>query len=154
MGKCKENRKEKRKVTQMQSNGFLKNKNSLKFVQKAILAGIGVTTSKELIKKAAVGLYDDIQKIVTDLLCELEERGEIKTIETKHLIKELQKKSEIEKAKISKKLKKDSKSLINVAKDMILTPLMLANKFANKLTKSQTVKTKSTGKSKKKKSKR
>lgn len=133
----------------MLTNGFLKNKNNLKFIQKAILAGIGVTTSKELIKKAAIGLYDDIQKIVNNLLTELKERGEIKTKETKHIIRELQKKSEIEKTKISKKLKKDSRTLVNTAKGMILTPLMLANQLANKLKK-----TKSKAKKKKARSKK
>lgn len=127
----------------MLTNGFLKNKGGSKLIQKAILAGIGVASSKELIKKAALGLYDDIQKVVTGLLVELEGRGEIKAKETKHIIKELQKQSEIEKSKISEKLKRGSKGLIKRAKDIILT---------FKKSKAVFKKKKSSKKSKKKKS--
>lgn len=114
----------------MLTNGFFKNKNRLKIIQKAIMAGIGVTTSKELIKKAAIGLYDDIQKIVKDLLGELEEQGKLKTKETKILITELQKKSEIEKIKIYNKLQKDSKNLFKTAKDIILAPVAIAKEIS------------------------
>ena len=113
----------------MLTNGFLKNKNRLQVIQKAILTGIGVTTSKEVIKKAAIGLYDDIQKIVQDLLTELEEQGKLKTKETKMLLKELQKKSQVEKERIYKKLQKDSKSLLKTAKDIVLTPIALAKEI-------------------------
>ena len=126
----------------MLTNGFLKNKKNLKFIQKAIMATVGVTTSKELIKKAALDLYDDIQEVVTNLLDDLESRGEIKTKETQKLMKELQEKSDVEKVKITKKLQKDSKSLVNLAKDIILTPLVFANQVANKLTKNKVQKKK------------
>ena len=134
----------------MLTNGFLKNKKNLKFIQKAIMAGIGVTTSKELLKKAALDLYDDIQKVVSHLLGDLGARGEIKTKETQKLIKELQKKSDVEKGKITEKLQRDGKGLVNLAKEIILTPLVFANQVANKLTKTKVQKR---GKAKKRKTK-
>ena len=113
----------------MLTNGFLKNKVNFKVgqkIQKAILTGIGATTSKEVIKKAAIGLYDDVQKIIHDLLNQLERKGKLKAKETKRLIKEFQKKSEIEKPKIYKKLEKEGRSLLNTAKDIIVTPFAIA----------------------------
>lgn len=130
----------------MLTNGFFKSKDRFKVVQKAIMAGIGATTSKEVIKKAAIGLYDDIQKVVHKLLIELEERGEVKAKETKKILNELQKKSEVEKTKIYKKLKKDSKGLLNTAKNIILTPIVIANQVAGGLKKPLKTKNKKAGK--------
>lgn len=113
----------------MLTNGFLKNKNKLEVLQKAIMTGIGVTTSKEVIKKAATHLYDDIQKIIKDLISDLEEKGKIKTKEAKILVKELQKKSDVEKEKIYKKLQKDGKHLLKTARDIMLMPVVLAKEL-------------------------
>ena len=121
----------------MVTNGFLKSKNTQKLIQKAVMATVGVTTSKELIKKAALGLYDDIQDVVGNLLGELEERGEITTKHAKEIVKEIQKKSETEKAKMTKKLQKDSKYLLKRAKDIILTPIIIGNQIANTIAKSK-----------------
>ena len=121
----------------MLSNGFLKTKNTQKLIQKAIMATVGVTTSKELIKKAALGLYDDIQNVAGNLLSELEERGEITTKHAKEIVKEIQKKSETEKAKMTKKLQKDSKYLLKRAKDIILTPIIIGNQIASTIAKSK-----------------
>ena len=107
----------------MQTNSTFKNKDRLKMIQKAIIMAIGATASKESIKRAAVTLYDDIQSEVHKLLHKLETQGKVKAKETKKLISELQKKSEVEKEKIYKKLKKDSKVLLNNAKNLILTPI-------------------------------
>lgn len=132
----------------MLKNGKLKSKDTMKMIQKAIVTGIGIAASKEAIKKAASNLYDDIQETVHNLLAELEYKGEIKTKQTKKIIKELQKKSEVEKAKIYKELQKDSKNLLSLAKNIILSPLAALNKFSNKVTLNKTKK-----KAKKKKSK-
>lgn len=109
----------------MLTNGFLKNKKKFKIIQKAIMTGIGATTSQEIIKKAAAGLYDDIQKIVQNLLKELEVQGELKAKETKEILTKLQKKSDFEKSKVYKRLQKDLKVLITTAKDLILTPFIV-----------------------------
>lgn len=100
-------------------------KDRVKLIQKAILTGIGVTASKDTIKKAAVGIYNDVQKITHRLLKELEQRGEIKTKEAKKIIKELQKKSDAEKTKIYKKLQKEGRTLLKSAREIILTPLSI-----------------------------
>ena len=112
-------------------NGFLKNKDKLKLIQKAILTGIGATTSKETIKKAANGIYSDIQKIVRDLLKQLENSGEIKTKEARKIIKELQEKSETEKEKIYKKLQKEGKTLLKSIKEIIVIPSTLLKDITN-----------------------
>lgn len=113
----------------MEKNNLLKNltnnKDKIKLIQKAILTGIGVASSKETIKKAASGIYKDVQKIIKELLSDLEKSGEIKTIETKKILNELQKKSEIEKTKIYKKLQREGKTLISSAREIILTPVNL-----------------------------
>ena len=121
----------------MQKNGYIiKNKDKIQALQKAILAGIGATTSKELIRKAAIGMYDDAQAIVKELFNKLEQRGELKTKETKKLIKELQKESQSEKSKIYKQLQKDSKELLNNITNILLTPFTIAKKASEKLSKS------------------
>lgn len=126
----------------MLTNGLLKNKIKVsEKIQKAIMAGIGITTSKELIKRAAIGLYDDIQKVVSNLLSDLEERGEIKAKEAKKIINELEKKSDVEKERVYKQLQKESSHLLNSAKDMILTPIVFANRL-KKIVKNQKNKTK------------
>lgn len=122
----------------MEKNGFIKNKTNIKAIQKAILAGIGAATSQELIKKAAVGLYDDAQKIVHGLFEKLEEKGELTTKSTKHLVKQLQKKSQVEKQKIYKQLQKDCKGLLNKATNIILTPLIVAKEISSKINKTKT----------------
>ena len=109
----------------MTSNGALKNKNKIQFIQKAILAGVGAAISKDTIRKAATTLYNDIQKEVHKLLDNLEEQGELKAEETKKVILELQKKSEIEKLKIYKELKKNTKPFLRAAENMLLTPIKL-----------------------------
>lgn len=138
----------KNKEIQMIKNGKPKNKDAFKMIQKAIVTGIGIAASKEAIKKAASNLYDDIQGVVRGLLSELEHKGEIKTKQTKKIIKELQKKSEIEKIKIYKELQKDSKNLLKLAKNIILSPVSIINKFSSKPTVQ-----KAKAKTKKKKSK-
>lgn len=135
----------------MLTNGFLKSKETIKLIQKAIIAGIGATSSKEAIKKAASELYSDIQNVVNKLLCKLEEAGEIRTRETRVILKELQKKSEAEKARIYRKIQKNSKYLFNSAKDMIITPIALANQLVKAIKKSNTA---LGNKSKKKRTKR
>ena len=136
-------------------NNIIKNKDKLKLIQKAILTGIGVAASKDSIKKAAKGIYNDVQKIVQNLLKELEESGEIKTNQTKKIIKELQKKSEVEKDRIYKKLQKEGKTLLKSAKEIILTPISVlkdATKSLDTLNKTKKTKgNKRTSKSQKKK---
>jgi len=129
-------------------NGFLKNKTNLNLIQKAVMTTVGATTSRELIKKAAIDLYDDIHEVVSNLVEELKERGEITAKHAKVLIKEIQKKSETEKAKMSKKLEKDSKVLLKRAKDMILTPIIIGNQIASALAKKSKVKKNSKAKRK------
>ncbi len=115
-------------------NGFLNNKDKLKLIQKAILTGIGATASKETIKKAASGIYGDVQKIVKDLLKQLEKSGEIKTKETRKIIKGLQEKSEVEKEKIYKKLQKEGKNLLKSVKEIAVIPRMLLKDITNTIT--------------------
>ncbi len=107
----------------MEGNGVLKHGDNKKLLQKALLAGIGVTTSRELIKKAIIGIYDDIQNILSDLIEELEKKGELKAKETKDLVKQIHKRSEEEKKKITKELKQNSKSLFDNLKGLILGSL-------------------------------
>ena len=109
----------------MKNNGTVKTNGKIKFIQKAILTGVGVAISKETIKKAATHLYNDIQKEVHKLLDNLEEQGELKAKETKKLILELQRKSEEEKLKIYKELRKNTKPFIKAAENMLMTPLKL-----------------------------
>jgi len=109
----------------MKNNGFIKNNDKIKFIQKAILAGVGAAISKDTIKKAAATLYNDIQKEVQKLLNNLEEQGELKAEETKKLILELQKKSEAEKLKIYKELRKNTKPFVKAAQNVLMTPLKL-----------------------------
>lgn len=113
-------------------NGFVKD-DKRKLLERAVMACVGVGTSKELIKKAVFGIYDDMQKIVSELIEELERNGELKTQETKELLEAIQSKSESEKKKIVKELKKTSKGLLESAKELILKP------FSNQTVK-QTIK--------------
>ena len=122
----------------MLRNNFINKKDSLKLIQKAIMTGIGATTSKEKIKKAAYGIYDDIQKIVLGLVKDLERNGELKAQETKVIIKDLQKKSEVEKAKIYKRLQKEGKSLINLTKEIMLIPKTIMEEITKTLSKTPT----------------
>ena len=114
-------------------NNSISNKDKLKLIQKAVLTGIGVAASKESIKKAAAGIYKDVQQIVQNLLSELEESGEIKTQEAKNIIKQLQKKSELEKAKIYKKLQKEGKVLLKSVKEILKTPVSLLQEVTKSL---------------------
>lgn len=109
----------------MTSNGFVKSKNKIQLIQKAILTGVGAAISKDTIRKAATHLYNDIQKEVHKLLNNLEEQGELKAEETKKLVLELQKKSEAEKLKIYKELRKNTKPFLKAAQNVLLTPLKL-----------------------------
>ena len=128
----------------MLTNGFLKNKKTIKSLQKALLTGLGIAGSKGIIIKAFTGIYDDVQKITRKLVQELEQQGQIKTKEAKKIIKELQKKSDEEKVKIYKRLQKDLKLIFTAAKDIVLTPINLIK---------ETQKTQSNVKSKKGKKK-
>ena len=119
----------------MLKNNFINKKDNLKLLQKAIMAGIGVTTSKEKIKKAAYGIYDDIQKIVLALVKDLEKNGELKAKETKAIIKDLQKKSETEKVKIYRSLQKEGKNLINLTKEIMLIPKTIMKEITETLSK-------------------
>lgn len=109
----------------MLTNGFLKNKKTIKAVQKALITGLGIAGSKGIIIKAFTGIYDDVQKITRKLVKELEQQGQIKTKEAKKIVKELQKKSDEEKVKIYKRLQKDLKLIFTAAKDIVLTPINL-----------------------------
>ena len=109
----------------MRTNGFIKSKNKIQLIQKAILTGVGAAISNETIKKAAAHLYNDIQKEVHKLLDNLEEQGELKAEETKKLVLELQKKSEVEKLKIYKELRKNTKPFLRAAENVLLTPIKL-----------------------------
>ena len=109
----------------MTSNGYVKSKNKMKLVQKAILAGVGAAVSNETIRKAATALYNDIQKEVHKLLNNLESQGELKAKETKKLVLELQKKSEAEKLKIYKELRKNTKPFLKAAQNVLMTPIKL-----------------------------
>ena len=119
----------------MLKNNFINQKGSLRLIQKAIMTGIGATISQDKIKKVAYGIYDDIHKIVLDLIKDLERKGEIKANETKVIIKDLQKKSEVEKAKIYKRLQKEGKSLIGLTKEIILIPKTIMNEITETLSK-------------------
>ena len=120
-----ETSKETREGKKMTTNGFVKNKSRIKLVQKAILTGVGAAISNETIKKAATHLYNDIQKEVHKLLNNLEEQGELKAEETKKLILELQKKSEAEKLKLYKELRKNTKPFLKAAQNVLMTPIKL-----------------------------
>ena len=109
----------------MTSNGFVKSKNKIKLIQKAILTGVGAAISNETIKKAATHLYNDIQKEVKKLIVNLESKGELKAEETKKLVLELQKKSEAEKLKIYKELRKNTKPFLKAAQNVLMTPVKL-----------------------------
>ncbi len=127
----------------MTSNGFVKNKNKIKLIQKAILTGVGAAISNETIRKAATTLYNDIQKEVHKLLDSLEEQGELKAKETKKLVLELQKKSEIEKLKIYKELRKNTKPFLRAAQNILMTPLkLIQGKIENSRNGRTTVKSK------------
>jgi predicted Zn-ribbon and HTH transcriptional regulator len=102
--------------------GLGKKEDKRKILERAVMACIGVGTSKELIKKAVFGIYDDMQKIINELVEELEKNGELKTQETKELLEAIQNKSESEKKKIVSELRKTSKSLLESAKELILKP--------------------------------
>lgn len=117
--------KERREGKKMTSNGFVKSKNRIKLIQKAILTGVGAAISNETIKKAATALYNDIQKEVHKLLNNLEKQGELKAKETKKLVLELQRKSEAEKLKIYKELRKNTKPFLKAAQNVLMTPLKL-----------------------------
>lgn len=110
-------------VKNILTNNFITSKDKLKLIQKAIITGIGATASQDSIKKAATGIYKDVQKIIFDLLIELEKRGKIKAKETQIILKELQQKSGIEKEKIYKKLQKEGKTLFKSAREIIMTPV-------------------------------
>lgn len=125
---------------QNHSNGKVKSSDNKKILEKAILAGIGVASSKELVKKAIHGIYDDIQKILNELVDELEAKGELKTKETKDLLKQIHERSEKERKKIFKELKVDSKNLIDTAKDFILKPFTQTKQTQSKAKKSNTKK--------------
>ena len=124
------------------STNNLLNKDKIKLIQKAILTGIGITASRERIKKAASGIYKDVQSIIIKLLKDLEESGEIKTIEAKHIIAQLQKKSESEKAKIFKKLQREGKILYKSAREIILTPFSILKGTAKTIKKANRTKSK------------
>ena len=109
----------------MTSNGFVKSKNKIKLIQKAILTGVGAAISNETIRKAATHLYNDIQKEVHKLLNNLESQGELKAEETKKLVLQLQRKSEAEKLKIYKELRKNTKPFLKAAQNVLMTPLKL-----------------------------
>lgn len=109
----------------MTDNGTLKNKNKIKFIHKAILAGVGAAVSNETIRKAATTLYNDIQKEVHKLLNNLEEQGELKAKETKKLVLELQRKSEAEKLKIYKELRKNTQPFLKAAQNVLMTPIKM-----------------------------
>ena len=109
----------------MTSNGFIKSKNKIKLIQKAILTGVGAAISNETIKKAATHLYNDIQKEVKKLIVSLESKGELKAEETKKLVLELQRKSEAEKLKIYKELRKNTKPFLRAAENVLMTPIKL-----------------------------
>ena len=109
----------------MKNNGFVKSKDKIKFIQKAILAGVGAAISKDTVRKAAVTLYNDIQKEVKKLIVSLESKGELKAEETKKLVLELQRKSEAEKLKIYKELRKNTKPFLRAAQNVLMTPVKL-----------------------------
>ena len=109
----------------MKNNGFVKSNDKVKFIQKAILAGVGAAISKDTIKKAAANLYNDVQKEIHKLLNNLEEEGELKAKETKKLVLELQRKSEAEKLKIYKELRKNTKPFLKAAQNVLWTPIKL-----------------------------
>ncbi len=94
-----------------------KEKDLFKAIQKTVMAGVGIVISKETLKKTALGIYEDLQSIIQNLIKELESQGKLKTKETKKLLQELQKKSEAEKAKIYKLLKINSKELFDQIKN-------------------------------------
>ena len=109
----------------MKNNGLVKSKDKIKFIQKAILAGVGAAISRDTVRKAAATLYNDIQKEVKKLIVNLESKGELKAKETKKLVLELQKKSEIEKLKLYKELRKNTKPFLRAAENILSTPIKL-----------------------------
>ena len=117
----------------LQINNFINSKNKLKLIQKAILTGIGVAASKDAIKRAASGIYSDVQKIIKDLLGELEKKGDIKAKEAKKIVQQLQKKSESEKARIYKKLQKEGKTLLKSVREILITPVTILKETSSSL---------------------
>lgn len=109
------------------------NAGRLELIQKAILTGIGVAASKESIKRAAAGIYNDVQGIIYNLLKDLEKKGTLRTKETKQILKQIQKKSESEKSKIYKKLQKEGKTLLNSAREILSTPATVLKDATNTL---------------------
>ena len=133
----------------LQINNFINSKNKLKLIQKAILTGIGVAASKDAIKKAASGIYSDVQKIIKDLLGELEGKGEIKAKEAKKIVQQLQKKSESEKARIYKKLQKEGKTLLKSVREILITPVTVLKEASSSLKLHKNSKKRTLSKSKK-----
>lgn len=87
-------------------------------IEKTLLTGLGVLLSKETINKAAVTIYNDIQDELKVLLAKLETKGELKTKETKKLVKTIKEKADKERAVIYQDLKKQSKPLFKTVKNM------------------------------------
>ena len=103
----------------MNTNGALRGKDKIKLIQKAVLTGIGAAISKDTIAKAAVTIYDDVQKEIKKLVNSLEEQGELKTKETKKLLKQIQVKSDLEKKKLYVEIQKTGNDLFKSIKDLI-----------------------------------
>ena len=119
------------KGKKMKNNGLVKSKDKIKFIQKAILAGVGAAISRDTVRKAAATLYNDIQKEVKKLIVSLESKGELKAEETKKLVLELQRKSEVEKLKIYKELRKNTKPFLRAAQNVLMTPVKLIQEKMN-----------------------
>lgn len=131
----------------MKNNSAMKSNERMKLIQKAILTGVGVAISKDTVRIAATTLYNDIHKEIRKLLSSLEQQGELKAKETKKLILELQKKSEAEKLKIYKELRKNTKPFLRAAENVLFTPIkLIQERLGNK---TSTHKTKTSVKKKK-----
>ena len=112
-------------------------------IEKTLLTGLGAVLSKETINKAAVTIYNDIQNELKILLEKLENKGELKTKETKKLVKDLKEKADKEKFTIYQDLKKQSKPLFNTVKKMTSNfILLLKNKKVKSVTKRKKAKRK------------
>ena len=96
------------------------NKNNKRYalIEKTLLTGLGAVLSKGTINKAAITIYNDIQNELRILLAKLETKGELKTKETKKLVKNIKEKADKEKSVIYQELKKQSKPLLNNVKSM------------------------------------
>lgn len=113
----------------------MKNKNqildSIQDAQKTLILKVNSIANNEEVKKTVRIAQDYGQKIAHNLAKELEKRGKITAQEAKKLMKEVNKRSGHDKAKLYKSIKHDSNELLLSMKNVVINSLALARKFAH-----------------------